>query len=436
MIQQLTQIEPATAPTAVEERLPALDLLRGIAILAILLANIPYFSGPADWFYSRGSDDTLVDKIVVTQTLFWIDGKFITLFSLLFGAGMALQVDRARTSGRPFTAYYLRRLAVLLVIGLIHALFIWFGDILTAYALIGMAAFALSWVRREVLLACMIAVWSWAYGCLLMFMLLVAVEGESFWAMTSPAIPPTPATSGNGDDQGAMTEMYARLREIDWEGYVSKENQIRIYRDGTWREMFDNRAIYLLTSAVPLVLVMGWYLLGCFLLGMYLMRRGIFHDVDAHRPFLRKLIGFGLLVGVPFHAAGVAVSWFLPNSSFSWLLNGFGALPLALAYLGCILFWSRSTCCLGLQRRLRAVGRMALTNYLMQSVLCTFLFYSYGFRLYGDLSRTTVLGVVVAIWIFQLVVSPWWLRHFRMGPVEWVWRSLAEGRRQPLLRTS
>jgi uncharacterized protein len=436
MIQQLTQAEPATVPSAVDERLPALDLLRGIAILAILLANIPYFSGPADWFYSRGSDDTLADRVVVTQTLFWIDGKFITLFSILFGAGMALQVDRARASGQPFMAYYLRRLAILLLIGLIHALFIWFGDILTAYALVGLVAFALSRMRQEVILACMTAAWVWAYGCLVLFTLVVAIEGESFWAMAAPATAPIPPASRKEGDQGPMEEMYSRLREIDWEGYVSKENQIRIYRDGTWRQMFDNRAIYLLTSAVPLVLVMGWYLLGCFLLGMYLMRRGIFHDVDAHRPFLCRLIGFGLLVGVPFHMAGVAVAWLDPNSSFSWLLNGFGALPMALAYLGLILFWSRSTHGLWLQRRLRAVGRMALTNYLMQSVLCTFLFYSYGFRLYGELSRTTALSVVVSIWVLQLALSPLWLRHFQMGPVEWVWRSFAQGHPRPFLRQS
>lgn len=434
MIRQLTQTEPAADPAVADERLPALDLLRGIAILAILLANIPYFSGPADWFYSRGNDDTPTDRLVVAQTLFWIDGKFITLFSILFGAGMALQVDRARAAQRPFTAYYLRRLAILLMIGLIHALFIWFGDILTAYALIGLAAFVLSRLRKEALLACLTAVWLWSYGCLALLALLVAITGESFWALAPPPPAPRPAISNPGADLEPSEPWYRRLNEIDWEGYVSKENQIRIYRDGTLRQMFLNRAIYLLTSAVSLIFLVGWYLLGCFLCGMYLMRRGIFHDVDAQRPFLRKLIGFGLLVGLPFHAAGVAVYWFNPQSSFSWLLNGFGALPLALAYLGLILFWSRSTYGLWLQRRLRAVGRMALTNYLMQSVLCTFLFYSYGLRLYGELSRTAALGAVLAVWALQLALSPWWLRHFLMGPIEWAWRSLADGRPRPFLR--
>lgn len=436
MIQQLSQTEPATVPTAVDERLPALDLLRGIAILAILLANIPYFSGPADWYVSRGSDNSLTDNVVVAVTLFAIDGKFITLFSILFGAGMALQVERARASLRPFVGYYLRRLAILLVIGLVHALFIWFGDILTAYALIGLVAFALSWCRKEVLLACLTAVWLWAYGCLALMALLVAILGESFWEMPAPDPAPPSATSVSDSDPGTVDAWCRRIRSMDWQEFVSREQQIRVYRDGTWRQMFYNRAIYLLTSAVPLVLVMGWYLLGCFLLGMVLMRQGIFHDVDAHRAWLRRLIGFGLLVGVPLHGAGVAVYGFDPNSSYSWLLNGFGALPMALAYLGFILFWSRTTCGLGLQRRLRAVGRMALTNYLMQSLLCTCLFYSYGLRLYGDVSRTAALAVVLAIWMLQLAVSPWWLRHFQLGPVEWLWRSLAEGRRRPFLRQS
>lgn len=432
MIQQFPQTEMARIPAATDDRLPSLDLLRGIAILAILLANIPYLSGPADWMFSHGGDDNWVDQLVIAQTLFWIDGKFITLFSILFGAGMVLQVDRARAEGRPFVAYYLRRLAILLLIGLTHILFIWFGDILTAYALIGLAAFALCWMRKEVIIACLTAVWVWAYGCLAFAALMVALSGESFWEMPTP--PPVPVPTVTGDDQSAVDRLYHQVMAIDWKDYFSKENQIRIYRDGTWQQMFFNRMLYLLTSAFSWIIVVGWYLLGCFLFGIYLMRRGIFHDGEANRAFLRKLVGFGLIVGVPFHLAAVAVYFFNPNNSFSWLLNGFGALPLALAYLGLIVFWSRSSYGLWLQRRLRAVGRMALTNYLMQSMLCTFLFYSYGFRLYGELSRAAALCVVLAIWVLQLVLSPWWLRHFEMGPIEWVWRSLAEGRFRPLLR--
>lgn len=432
MIQQFPQTETALTPPTTDDRLPSLDLLRGIAILAILLANIPYLSGPADWMFSHGGDDNWADQLVVAQTLFWIDGKFITLFSILFGAGMALQVDRARVDGRPFVAYYLRRLAILLAIGLTHILFIWFGDILTAYALIGLVAFGLSWMRKEVIIACLTAVWVWAYGCLAFAALMVAITGDSFWEMPTPAPVSVPTVAGN--DQSAVDRLYHQVMSIDWKDYFSKENQIRIYRDGTWQQMFFNRVLYLLTSAFSWVIVVGWYLLGCFLFGIYLMRRGIFRDVQANRSFLRRLVGFGLIVGVPFHLTAVAIYYFSPGNSFSWLLNGFGALPLALAYLGLILFWSCSTYGLWLQRRLRAVGRMALTNYLLQSVLCTFLFYSYGFRLYGELSRTAALGVVLAIWILQLLLSPWWLRHFQMGPIEWVWRGLAEGRPRPLLR--
>jgi uncharacterized protein len=177
-------------------------------------------------------------------------------------------------------------------------------------------------------------------------------------------------------------------------------------------------------------------LLGCFLLGIWLLRRGVFHNLAKHRRLLLGFVAVGLLVGLPLQVGYAITSARTPNSVVSTLFWVCGAPLLALGYLGLFSFWSLSGRAEWLQRRFRAVGRMALTNYLLQSVICTTLFYSYGFALYGRLGRGPLLLVVAAVWLFELALSPVWLRFFHMGPVEWVWRSLAEGRRKPFLRAA
>src|SRR5262249_2523276 len=191
--------------------------------------------------------------------------------------------------------------------------------------------------------------------------------------------------------------------------------------------------VLILEGFISDAILVGWYLLGCFLLGITLLRHGLFQAPDQHLPLIRRLIVFGFGVGLPCHVAGVIALVWNPGGPFSWLFNGWGALALALGYLGLLLLWSRSGFAPWLQSRLRAVGRLALTNYLMQSVLCGFIFYGYGLGLIGRVSRVQALGIVLAVWLVQLFLSPLWLRFFRMGPVEWLCRSLAEPRPLPFL---
>jgi uncharacterized membrane protein YeiB len=304
----------------------------------------------------------------------------------------------------------------------------------------------------------MVASFAWAYTVLFVGVLTVTALTLAFGdkVPTEPRAGAPPAATASpprildlGRDEGGAaagarpaptaspppTERWERFGR-DVKNYFSDENMTRIYREGSYWEMVVNRAIGLAFAIVAFWIMIGWYLLGCFLLGTLLLRRGLFHDVAGHRRLLYRFIAAGLLVGLPLEVAFVVAEALAPKSPLPMLLWCCGALPLALGYLGLVALWAWSGRAEWLQRPFRAVGRMALTNYLMQSVICTTLFYSYGFGLYGQLGRAPLLGVVAAVWACELIWSPIWLRYFRMGPVEWLWRSLAEGRRKPFLQSA
>jgi uncharacterized protein len=163
------------------------------------------------------------------------------------------------------------------------------------------------------------------------------------------------------------------------------------------------------------------------------VRFRLFEDPQRQRWWIARLLGFGLGGGVLFHAVAV-VAFLQGNIILTGLCHSLGALPMALGYLGLVLAWAQSGPGAWLQARLREVGRLALSNYLLQSVICAFLFYRYGLRLYGQIDAMTMVGIMLGIWVVEVALTHAWLRFYRMGPVEWAWRSLAEGRRLPLRR--
>lgn len=425
------EAQPLTAPPG-DERLPALDLLRGIAILGILPANIPFFAGSIDFFGSRTLEEQPAEYAVVALTLFVIDGKFITLLSILFGAGLAIQTDRAHAVGRPFVGYYLWRMALLLVIGLAHGLLLWYGDILSVYAMVGFVAVFASRLGQRGVAWFVTGCFTWSYGVLLVLALVAAFVMPR--APDRVKDPKLKATAPTSQEQLPLEARRAKEFGLAIEAYFTPGNQTRIYREGSFGELVLNRAIFVGFTLLVIPFVPGWYLLGCFLLGAYLLRRGLFRDAAADRPLVRRLLLLGLTVGVPVQAAAVTLYLLDPDGIVSVLVSLFGALPLALAYLGLGLLWSQSGWVEWLQRLLRAVGRMALSNYLLQSVLCTTIFYGYGLARYGELDRLECLGIVALVWLVNLTISPIWLHFFQMGPVEWLWRSLADRRVRPFLR--
>jgi uncharacterized protein len=404
-IEPVLLVQPVEPPPP-EERLPSLDLIRGFCILGILLVNITFFMAPTRWLEPQVKETWWGDPIAAALSLFFAQGKMISQLAVLFGVGLALQADRAKAAGRPFTGYYLRRQGLLFLLGLAHTLLLWYGDILASYAIVGVGALFLSRLGQRGLLWCAAGLLSFVYA---LFVLMAFLD--------RPA---------SGDEFKDLPPQIA--------AYFGPESEQRIYQHGSWGEMVANRALNLALYNVMFWLFLVWDLLACFLLGIYLLRRGVFHAVGVHRRFWRGLIAFGLGVGLPLHGVAVAAYFRDRHDMLAGSLLMIGALPQALGYLGLLVLWSESGRAEWLQSRLRAVGRLALTNYLMQSVLCGFIFYSYGLGYFGQWGHAAGLGVVLIVWVLQLAVSPVWLRYFQAGPVEWAWRSLADGRTRPFLR--
>jgi uncharacterized protein len=349
------------------------------------------------------------DLPVEALTWFFFEQKFITLFSILFGAGLAIRFDRAHARGEPFVGRLLRRQAVLLVIGLLHLHLLFYGDILTTYALIGSFAWLACGLGQRALLAlaaacfagaCAIWGWRWLDSGALELMVLPLIAR---WVELLDNVP----TLVGLKPIGLIESWGFDLSRLGLTFYVAAYFGLTIW------------------------ITYSFYVLACFLVGMYLLRRGVFHEPTAHHGCLNGVIIAGLAVGLPLNAAYVIARTRHPEAYYLLLFIGLAAPPLALAYLALLLRWAASGRLPRLQRWLRATGRLALTNYLSQSVLMYWLFTRIGGE---NISRTGALGIVVLIWLFQIALSAAWVRLFRTGPMEWLWRRLSGDRGRGFVR--
>ncbi len=404
---QIAAISPtdpnrSMTPVRAHERIQVVDILRGFAILGVLLVNMLGLSGNSlalDQFNS-------VNFAVVWLIKFLAQAKFYTLFSFLFGWGMAIQMERAERRGTRFTAFYVRRLLILLGIGLVHAILIWSGDILVTYALLGLL---LLLFRQRSNRALLIA----AAICLLLPILLYTPGPAASFRETY-----TQATASYRQEviAGHQAQVYAGS---DYWAAV----QLR------WKESVQGY-LYLIFSAP--------HIFGMFLLGLYAGRRKILHDPSAHLPFLRRLLWGSLIVGLGFNLIFMTASATpdrFPPAYYDLALRGSRVIAgssLCLFYLSAILLLARRDVWLARLYPLASVGRMALSNYLLQSILCTLIFYGYGLGLYGQLGPTLTLILSLVIYRLQISLSNWWLERYRFGPAEWLWRSLTYGKRHSL----
>ena len=404
-------LEPVTAA----ERIVTLDVLRGIALLGVLVANVwLWFSGAILMF--PGLQEELrrpsVDSAVFVLVGFFVSGKALSTFSILFGLGFAVQMMRAEVRGSRIVPVYSRRLAVLLVLGVLHGVLLWYGDILASYAFLGFALLLFRRRREGTLLV-------WA--AVLIFAIPIALG-------TVPLV-----LHLTGADTGPPPA--ERLAEM------TKENQekLGLFTSGSYPRMVEGNLRMLgemYGSPKALGMLM---LLGLFLLGLYAGRRRIFEHPAAHRVLLRRIVVWGFAVGVPASLAGlglrltmgfeqaVATPWF-PLAMMT--TTSLGTAPFALAYIATATLlledprWKER---LGV---FASVGRMALTNYLSQTVVCLAIYYRGG--LIGHFRPGLNLVIALLIFIVQMRVSAWWLSRCRFGPMEWVWRSLTYGHVQPM----
>jgi uncharacterized protein len=448
---------PPLGPVGEQERVATLDVLRGFAIFGVLLANILFFafgSQPGN-LLSEGASS--VDKLMPLLIAIFVEGKFYVLFALLFGMGLALQSSRAERSGRPFTGIYIRRLLVLVFFGIAHGLLFSAVDILSFYAIIAIIALPFRNVRPKALLGTAIALFT--IGLLLM----------GSHAVLNPAapIPSEPDWQELLDNQRSRREI-AYATPIN--EYVSEENptsvqvslvstlfellplsklkfyefmadEKRIFSEGKWTEMIRHRAATYFLVTMPLkLLFVSWRVLALFILGIYFVKRSIFLETRQKLRLYKKMVISGLAFGMILQFAGGAAQIAMGSNILIlcvFLIGIFvGTFWLGLAYAGTVALICAKPGRSIVVGSLAAVGRTALTNYLGQSVICGLLFYSYGLGLFGQLKPAHAVLLVIPIFSFQLFISSIWLRFFRFGPMEWVWRSLSYWKLQPMNRTS
>jgi uncharacterized protein len=352
----------------------------------------------------------------------------MTIFSMLFGAGLVLMSGRSEARGAKLAGVYYRRVFWLLVIGLIHAYFIWWGDILVLYASCG---FLLYLFRRRqprtliatgilcVLLPVVLGTW---------FLVLVRMSNEYYWGIrgTPRVILSTVGDAVNGKFRANPERAKKKFQE-----------ELDAYRGNYWGIVRYRTPQLVREQTVGFIFVTLYMVGGRMLIGMGLMKLGVFTAQKSRRLYL-WMIGLGYGIGLPMVAYDtwlrISVDFHGPEMISARIIWGYlSALAIAMGHVGVVMLIFQSGALQWLTRRLAAAGRMALSNYLMQSIICTTLFYGYGLSLFGLLNRLQLAGVVVAIWTFQLATSIIWLKYFRYGPAEWVWRSLTYWRFQPML---
>ncbi len=409
---------PSThAPTDPGRRIHTIDVLRGFALLGILLVNMELFSHPVQTVVLPVEYFAWADRAAAWLVRFVAEGKFYSLFSLLFGLGFALQMARADEKRVRFLPIYARRLILLLAIGLIHAYLVWVGDILTLYALLGFLLVLFRKSRPRKLLF-------WA----VLFMLLPAL----FLAFSDAMIALGSAQPGVGEQiqQGFQEQRQGYLADI--------EGAYAVYGQGDFAQITAQRAhdMGFMAYSSPFL---GPSVFAMFLLGLWFARKGVFQNVEEHLPFMRRLLVGGLMVGVVGNAIyasllGPDSPRFIPNPTVSLATLGqaVGAPALCLFYVSALTLLNRQPVWQRYLAPLAGAGRMALTNYLGQSVICTLIFYGYGLGLFGQVGKAAGLLLAIAIFALQVWFSGWWLSRFRYGPMEWLWRSLTYLRWQPL----
>ena len=385
-----------------KKRYVVLDALRGFAILGICLANFPEFSL---WTFSDSSTWTMTDKVTRAIQTFLVDGKFYTLFSLLFGMGFSIQLENADQKTRTFY----RRMIILFLIGLCHLFFLWSGDILMLYAAMGMLLPLFKRLSTKGILV--------SAG---LFLVLPVVCEAFFGTMLSDPLE---------EEQWRICALYG-ITEANFGTWLaditSYKGMLQFLYQGAVERMWEFVSSYRFFKV-----------LGLFLIGFAIGREKLFADLGAHRKLLKNILLYGLMLGIP-------VSFLYTWSSMAgeplgsvahsvfYLLSVY---PMGFAYAAgfCMLF-DRSPEGKG-WLLLTKPGKVACTNYLMQSVLGVVIFYGIGFGLGGKVGLLGTEAIAAGVYALEIAASALWLNYFRFGPVEWVWRMLTYGQRLPLRKT-
>ena len=429
-VYEITQAPPA--PIERGERITALDSLRGFALLGILLMNIV-----AMGLYGAAYDDPTVTGGATGANLWvWIamhvlaEGKMRCLFSMVFGASVILLTSRLEARRDAADIYY-RRTLWLLLFGVVHAYLLWLGDILYPYALCGLVLYPFRKMKPR--------------GLLIIGMVLLVLNGAAYVGLgfkdreTLKDGRAAEQASKQGkkltDKEEEAKGEYERWRKFNRPTAEELKKDAQEWQGNALSVIKARAKVVGFFHSLPYYHPMNWDIWCMMFIGMALLKLGIL-GADRSYRFYAWMVVIGYGIGLPVNGY---TAWVIVRSNFDPVIHSFanstydlGRLSIALGHLGLIMLLVKAGWFRWLLSGLGAIGQMAFSNYLFQSVVTAFIFTGYGFALYGKLERYQLYYVVAAIWIVQLIVSPIWLRHFRFGPLEWCWRSLTYWKRQPM----
>jgi len=399
------------SPTLLSERYYSLDLLRGIAVLGILIMNVQSFAMIQAAYMNPTAygDFTGINRWIWILSHIFADQKFMTIFSILFGAGIILLTQRAEAKGVSAAGLHYRRTFWLLLIGLAHAYMLWHGDILVPYALCALFVFLFRKLRAKTLF--------------IIGIIFISIPSIIYllygWSM----------------QYWPAEQIQETL--INWKPtpeIVAKE--LSDFRGG-WLEQMNQRVPAALFLETVLFLIWSmWRAGGLMLIGMAFFKWG-FLTAERKEEFYKRGLTIGLVVGLVFIVFGLIRNFqedFIMEYSFfiGSQFNYWGSLFLSFAFICLVMLLSRRNIKNRLFNSLAGVGRTAFSNYLLQTVICTAIFYGHGLGLIGYVERGPQFLIVVALWVFQIFITNIWLRYFRFGPAEWLWRSLTYWKLQPM----
>lgn len=422
-------------PLSSAERIHSLDVLRGFVLLGILLMNITGFG-----LWGAYEDPTVaggaegLNLVAWSSASLFFEGTMRGLFSMLFGVGMFVLTDRLekRGAGIETANIYFRRILWLVFFGLVHSyLLLWYGEILYVYGIMGLIIFSFRNMapKKLVLIALFLmlcgTVWNFA----------------DYRAASDLTTKVTTAAELKKEGKPLTKELVAAEKE--WQGRLEKRSPAAVEEaNNNMRKGY----IDLVKFLAPLNMKIDttffyrhdlWDVLSMMMLGIALFRWKVLSAQLSYRFYaLMLLIGYGVGLSINYYELRIVLD---NNFSFEAMAKAsvtyqFGRLFMSMGHVAAIMLFCKVAWTGWLKSKIAAVGRMALTNYLMHSVICMIVFTGVGFGLFGKLQRYELYYVVFAIWLFQLIVSPIWLKYFRFGPAEWLWRTLTYQKRQPFLR--
>ncbi|OYW88834.1 MAG: hypothetical protein B7Z20_01595 [Sphingobium sp. 32-64-5] len=406
-----------------QDRNHTIDIIRGVAVMGIVLMNIIAFSMPQAAYLNpiAWGGEGLADQLVWMAGFVLVDGKLRGLFSLLFGASLLMLIERTEMAGGDGRQRHIIRCCWLALIGLAHYLLLWWGDILSLYAVVGLIA--LAFVGKQPLELVKLSFLAFA----LQFLILIAVMVGLYQA--------TGAATAPGADPQAIAYTARMLDGIGQPGSALITADVALHRGG-WEGIVADKAAHLPGWWLSGLHYTGLEILGFMLMGMAMLKGGFLVGLWPRAQYLATarhcfLIGLPPMIAMALWAWGsgfATVTTF--GISFAWSLPFRLPLTIGLAALIFALIAGREDS--AALARIGAVGRMALTNYLATSLVLTAIFYGWGLGLFGTMSRAQVYLVVPLVWAAMLFWSRPWLRRFRYGPAEWVWRSLTLFAPQPM----